>query len=175
MNRTGPRVAHGLAGLVACTLAAAGPSTSAIGDHLGLFLESSVQQYQMLCSAREPASAAAWRAQVAPWRDRNAQPLQELRRITGELQAVGRQRAFEAPASEPLDKRADLLVMYSGFMLLAASQPAMLLARANDAQASVMCRNWLDALAAGGELDRQPALAVEGGKRLLAALAAAPK
>lgn len=52
-------------------------------------------------------------------------------------------------------------------VLLAASQPPIALARANDQQAGMQCKTWREAIAPGGPLETGLPVAVLGAKRIL--------
>ena len=80
--------------------ASAGPSTSPIGDYLGLFVETTVSQYQMFCSTREPATAAMWKTDVRRWREANSKSLQELHAIAKLLELAAKTRAFDTSSKE---------------------------------------------------------------------------
>ena len=89
-------------------------------------------------------------------------------RETGQaLHRATAKRALEAAPAMSLDEREAELAMSSGFMMLAASQPAMDLAGANDAQAAERCQNWRVAIAPNGPLETGLQSAIEGAKRLL--------
>ena len=147
--------------------ALAGPSTSPVGDYLGLFVEATVGQYQMLCSAREPATAALWKADVRRWREANSRSLQELQASAKRLELAARTRAFDTSSKEPLEERETGLMIYTSFMMLAATQPATELATSNDRQAIERCKGWHEAIAPNGQLEAGLPEAILGARRLL--------
>jgi hypothetical protein len=149
--------------------ASARPSTAAIGDYLGLFVEATVGQYQMLCSAREPATAALWKTDVRRWREANAKSLQELRAVAKQLELSARARALDPSSKELLEERETRLTAYTSFQMLAATQPAVELATSNDRQSSERCKSWHDAIAPNGPLETGLPQAILGAKRLLQA------
>lgn len=151
----------------AASTASAGPSTSPIGEYLGLFVEATVSQYQMLCSAREPATEALWKADIRRWREANSKSLQELRATAKLLELAARTRAFDTSSKEPIEERERHLTVYTGFMMLAATQPATELAASNDRQASERCKGWHEAISPAGALETGLPEALLGAKRLL--------
>lgn len=155
------------AGACVATGAIAGPSTAALTDFAGLFVDSSVGQQQRLCSIRLPDTATQWRADLQRWRAANAEPLRELRETGQALRNLTARRAVEASPGMSLEEREGQLAMYSGFMMIAVTQPAVELATANDAQAAERCEKWRAAIAPSGGLESGLSRAIEGAKRLL--------
>lgn len=147
--------------------AVAGSSTTAIGEYMSLFVDAAVGQYEMLCTAREPDTAAQWKAEVQRWRGANAAPLGELQAIAKSIERAARERAFDMSSKETVDERADHVALFPGFALLTASQPAIELARLNDRQASERCKSWREAIGPGGRFETDLAQAVSGGRRIL--------
>ena len=147
----------------------AGQSTRPIGDYLGMFVETTVGQYQMLCSAREPANAAQWKTDVRRWREVNSHSLQELRVVAKLVELAARNRAFDTSSKEPLQEREAHLTAYTGFMMLAAAQPATELAASNDQQAGGRCKGWQEAISPNGPFETGLPEAILGAKRVLQA------
>jgi len=147
--------------------AVAGRSTSAIGEYMSLFLDEAVGQYEMLCTAREPDTAAQWKAEVQRWRGANAAPLGELQAVARSIERAARELAFDMSSKETVDERAERVTIFPGFAMLTTSQPAIELAGLNDRQASVRCKSWREAIGPGGPFETGLAQAVAGGRRIL--------
>lgn len=165
-------LATSISGLAATAFA--GPSTGPITDLMGLFVNDSVAEEQRLCSQRLPDTAAQWKADLERWRAANAEPLRQLRDAGQAVHRLTVLHALEAPASVSMTEREARLSMYSSFQMLAATQPAMELAAANDAQATERCQSWRASIAPGGPLETGLPAAIDGARRLLQSAAQNP-